>query len=234
MEKSMDWKATIKQLIPPFVLNRTLLTFPFLYRTEMVNFETNISAGGGIDDLLSQLDLVLEMDGNIIECGSSRCGTSIIMANYLRAKGKVKSVYACDSFEGFDKNELKRERAKGLTTAGEKSFTSTSYRYVSTKLERLGLYNTVIPIKGFFQDTLPHISSKFCIALVDCDLTDSIMYSAETIWPKLVRGGRILFDDYTDEDFKGARLGIDQFVLEHDDEIERHGLLKRLYLVKKA
>jgi hypothetical protein len=229
----MNWKRAIKQRIPPFILNRTLLALPFLYRTKMVNFETNISQDG-IDDLLSQLNLVLELEGSIIECGSSRCGASIIIANYLRSKGNSKSVYACDSFEGFDEQELNQERVNGLTVASGKAFSSTSYRYVNMKIERLGLSNVVIPVKGFFQDTLPHIDAKVCLALVDCDLRDSIIYCAETIWPRLVRGGRIVFDDYTSEDFKGARFGIDYFVRNRYNEIANHGLLKRLYLVQKT
>jgi hypothetical protein len=177
--------------------------------------------------------MVLGLEGNIIECGSARCGASIIMAYHLRARGCTKSVYACDSFEGFDHAELRRERASGLTTASEKSFTSTSYRYVQTKLAKLGVNGVVLPVKGFFQTTLPCISSEFCCALVDCDFRDSVIYCAETIWPHLVSGGRILFDDYTSEDFRGARLGIDDFIEKYENEIEEHGLLNHLYLVKK-
>jgi len=228
----MNWKIFIKQSIPPSILNNVLLAFPFLYHTKIVNFETNIPARG-IQELRSQLDMVLGLEGNIIECGSSRCGASIIIAYHLRARGCTKSVYACDSFEGFDHDELRRERASGLTTASDKSFTSTSYRYVQTKLAKLGVNDIVLPVKGFFQTTLPHISSEFCFALIDCDLRDSLIYCAETIWSHLVSGGRILFDDYTSEDFQGARLGIDYFIEKYENEIEEHGLLNHLYLVKK-
>jgi hypothetical protein len=229
----MNWKLIIKQAIPLDILNRILLALPFLYRTKLVNYETNIDTDG-IDDILSQLDYVLQLEGNIIEFGSSRCGASIIMANYIRSKGIPKKIYACDSFEGFEPDELMREKASGLTTATEKSFTSTSYEYVRLKIERLKLGDVIVPVKGFFQDTLPDIHSKFCFALVDCDLRDSLVYCAEALWPSLEKGARILFDDYTDKNFKGARLGIDHFVNKYEKEIEEHGLLKRMYMVKKG
>ena len=80
------------------------------------------------------------------------------------------------------------------------------------KISRLGVADIVIPVRGFFRDTLPQIQSNFILALIDCDLKDSILYCAETIWLKLMANGRIVFDDYTNEEFKGARLAVDSFV----------------------
>jgi len=155
------------------------------------------------------------------------------MANYLRSKHVHKIIYALDSFEGFDRFELNREREAGLVKTSDKAFTSTSYKYVERKINKLGVEDIVIPIKGFFQDTLPHIKSNFCFALIDCDLRESIIYCAETIWPSLMNNGRIVFDDYICEEFQGARLGIESFVGAYKDEISEHGLLNRLYYVRK-
>ena len=71
----MNLKLKIKRAIPPFVLNNLLLAFPFLYRTKLVNYETNLLENDGIAELLTLLETVLNVEGNIIECGSSRCGT---------------------------------------------------------------------------------------------------------------------------------------------------------------
>jgi len=193
-----------------------------------------LRAAGGIDELLAQLSTVLDVEGDIIECGSSRCGASIIMANYLHARKINKKILACDSYEGFDPSELKREQKAGLTTATSNAFTSTSYSYVHKKIAAFRLQDTVIPIKGYFQDSLPKIYGPFCLALIDCDLRDSLIYSAETIWPNLSSGGRILFDDYLDRQSKGAQEGVDIFVEKHRAEISAYGLLNRLYYVCKA
>jgi O-methyltransferase len=225
-------KTILKRAIPPRLLNNALLAFPSLYRTRLVNYETNM-ATPGLDDLLSQLECALELPGDIIECGSSRCGASVIMANYCRTRGIEKTIYACDSFQGFDPEELRKERDAGLTATPERAFTSTSYDYVRKKITRLRVDNVVRPIKGYFSMTLPHIHSTFCLALVDCDLADSILYCAETIWPKLVSKGRILFDDYLEDEFRGARIGVDQFIKKYSSEIEHHGLGKQLYVVTK-
>jgi hypothetical protein len=226
-------KIILKHAFPPALLNAVLLQFPFLYRTKLVFYETNLQSEGGIDELLAQMAIVLDVEGNIIECGSSRCGTSIIMAHYLRTKHVNKKILACDSFEGFDQDELKREQKAELTTATSNSFTSTSYQYVQKKIVALGFQDTVIPIKGYFQDTLPKIAGSFCLALIDCDLKDSLVYSAETIWPKLLSRGCLLFDDYLHPEFRGAKQGVDIFVKKHRAEISEHGLLNRLYYLRK-
>jgi hypothetical protein len=92
-----SWKATLKHAIPPGLLNALLLRFPSLYHTKLVFYETKLRPLGGIDELLAQLAGVLDVDGQIIECSSSRCGASVMMAKYLRSQQVSKKVLACDS-----------------------------------------------------------------------------------------------------------------------------------------
>ena len=119
----MQLKARIKRMVPPAVLNNIMLTFPQLYKTKLVCFESNLEAGGGLEDLQQQLESVLSLDGDIAECGSSRCGTSIFMANYLRRENVKKTIYAFDSFEGFEPEEIKKEKALGWNTSLDGVFT---------------------------------------------------------------------------------------------------------------
>jgi O-methyltransferase len=229
----MNWKSLIKESVPAPLLNRALLTCPFLYSWKAVNYETNLPPEG-IADLLSQLESALGLEGDIVECGSSRCGASVIMARRLQARRSAKRIYACDSFEGFDLAELRREKTSGLTDTPDDAFTSTSYRYVQAKLAKLGCSDTVIPVRGFFQDTLPRLDvKKVCFALIDCDLRDSLVFCAENLWSRLVAGGRLLFDDYASAEYQGARVGIETFVERHANEIASHGLLDQLYFVEK-
>src|SRR5258707_7685118 len=87
-----SWKASLKNMIPPALLNAILLRFPSLYGTKLVFYETNLQKAGEIDELLAQMAMAMDVDGDIIECGSSRCGTSIIMANCLRARQLNKKI----------------------------------------------------------------------------------------------------------------------------------------------
>lgn len=225
------WQAIIKRIVPRPVLYELLLVFPLLYRTRSVQYETNLAQA--VPELIKQLDQTLALEGEIIECGSARCGTSVMIAAHLRKRRVQKRVYALDSFEGFDRTELAREREAGLTEEANDAFTNTSYAYVVRKIKRLGLEGLVIPIKGYFEQTLPRFQSPICFALIDCDLRESIVYCAEYLWQQLVSGGCMVFDDYTSGNYRGARFAIDQFVESHRHEIVSHGLGTRLYSVVK-
>lgn len=230
----MTIKARIKRLLPPSVYNSIMLRLPILYQVPPVNWETNLTREG-IEDVLRLLDSTLTLEGDIIECGSSRCGTSIIIARYLRDRANTKKVYAFDSFEGFDREELARERSLGLAQVSEDAFTSVTYEYVLAKIRRCGFEDTVIPVKGFFEETLPRLSpdGRFCFVFIDCDLRHSMTYCAVTLWPRIVPGGLICFDDYGSDDFKGARLAVDDFVSRSQEGIDSHGVLSCGYYVRK-
>jgi macrocin-O-methyltransferase TylF-like protien len=229
----MSWKGTVKHLIPPSLLNSLLLRAPFLYRTQLVNFETNMD-GDGLSDLLEALDEVKEVEGDVIECGASRCGTSIILARYITSKNLRKRVLACDSFTGFRSEEVRKERASGLSREADNAYTSAGYGYVQRKLQVLGLSDTVQLIQGYFQETLSDLKGPFSLALVDCDLLESMSYCAAAVFDKLSPGGYLAFDDYTSIDFGGARIAVDKFVSDHRSRLIDLGLRRRLYFVRKS
>ena len=65
-------------------MNNILLTFPWLYKLKIINYETVLSLQGGISEIILKIDQTKNIKGNIIEYGAARCGTSAIMANYLK------------------------------------------------------------------------------------------------------------------------------------------------------
>ena len=213
-----------------------MLTLPALYGLPFVSYETNMAGDGGVEDLYELIEGASERPGEVIECGSSRCGTSILMARQLRRLGVRKIVYALDSFEGFPQQEFERERARGLTYAPDDAFTSTNFEYVVEKLRKLGYEDSIVPVKGFFEDTLPSIASQseFAFALIDCDLQESMRFCANTLWPRISAGGVLAFDDYNSTEFRGAKLAIDEFVNAGPPDLDSHDILNRLYYVKKA
>ena len=226
-------RVEVFNLIPKSIINNILLIFPRLYKLKIINYETVLSLNDGISEIILKIDQTKNIKGNIIECGAARCGTSVIMGNHLKKTDSKKIVYACDSFEGFNKDEIIKEREKGLTKALESAFTYTSYDYIVKKIKRLKLDRQIIPVKGFFHNTLSNIDSKFSLALIDADLEESICQAADSAWPKLSSGGVMLFDEYNNRWYEGAKIAIDRFVSEYESEFEEHYMMKRLYYVKK-
>ena len=106
----MRIRRNVKRLFPPSWYNRLMLTVPAIYNLPLVDYETNMDRDG-LDDLYSLIYETAKCPGDIVECGSSRCGGAILMARHLRGLGIHKKVYALDSFEGFPKAEFEREKS---------------------------------------------------------------------------------------------------------------------------
>jgi len=230
--RARNVRAAIKRLVPSNVLDQALLAAPWLYRTRLVNYETNLDQSR-VNVLLNHLKEASAVDGDVIECGTSRGGSAVIMARALRQAGRRKTVFACDSFAGFDRSELAAERDAGLTEVADDAFTSTSLLYVQRKLAVLGLTDVVKPVAGYFQDTLPQIEGRFCLAFIDCDLRDSVVYCARQLWPRLAPGGQMLFDDYDAAGWQGAARGIHEFIDEQGEAIAAQGRQSGMYWVVK-
>jgi O-methyltransferase len=227
-----SWRLRVKRLIPPRFLNNALLSVPVLYRTSIVNYETNMGPRE-LEDLREILPEAVKVSGDLIECGASRCGSAVITARWLSKHGLNRRIFACDSFEGFRPAEFENQRQRGLAKVENNAFTSTNYPYVLRKLKVLGLKDIIIPIKGYFQDTLDSVLGPFCYALIDCDLEQSMEYCACTLFPKLSPGGWMVFDDYFSQRYKGARHAVDRFVQSHRPQIEFDQPRRSLYIVRK-
>lgn len=223
-----DPRAVIKQLLPTAVLDRALLSFPSLYATRVVNYETNLDRAK-VEFLLDRLRAVSALPGDVVECGSSRGGSAALMAEELKAGGVRKTIFACDSYAGFDQAELRAEREAGLTAAPDDAFTSTSLDYVMDKFRALGLSDRITPVPGFFEQTLPTLKGNFCLAFIDCDLRASVEYCARELWPRLVPGGQMLVDDYNAEGWGGAALGVRDFLAIEPASLCSHGASSGMY-----
>lgn len=215
-------------------LKRELLLWrPSLYATDAIRYEQSLACEEEAQALLSKLDGTLDVPGDIIECGCFLCGTTVRMARHLQQRHCRKRIYACDTFTGFDPPEFHRDRRSGEASA-ERDYAENDFTYVQRKLKRLGVADEVTLVKGLFQETLARLSGPFSFAFIDCDLHDSMLYAARTLWPHLSVGGCCVFDDYDNDSFRGATRAVDTLVREQAHTIgERGPLADKLYFAYK-
>ena len=216
---------------------RILLTWPRLYATNRIKYERSLTHDGEIEALLSKLDATLAVPGDIIECGCYLCGSTVSMARLLQQHGSAKRIYACDTFAGFDASELSIEKKRANTgrTSGEVEYVTNDFVYIQQKLKRLGVADQIVLVKGLFQDTLESLQGPFSFAFIDCDLQDSMLYAARTIWPRLSSGGCCVFDDYANDAYRGAAKAITTFIAEQAQTISQHGPLSyKMYFACQA
>jgi hypothetical protein len=194
--------------------------------------------GSNIRIILKLLSSVAALPGDVAECGVYQGATLVPEALYLHQNKLSKTLFGCDSFEGFDEAVLSEIALGGSNDPQKKlgGFSDTSYALIVEKLRRLGLQDRVRLLKGYFEKTLPQLSDhNFCFVHLDCDLYDSYKTCLEFFYPRLVTGGIILFDEYNDPPWPGCNKAVDEFFDDKSEkpiEIESENYVK--YYIQKV
>ena len=120
-------------------------------------------------------------------------------------------------------------------------FDNTSLELLKRKIDYFGLTNVKI-IGGEFGETMSPKRNNPTIVmagLIDCDLYSGYVDTLNFFWPRLSSQGMIFLDEYFSLKFPGARVAVDDFVLDNhadarlarsdeiDDGFERWFLLKK-------
>lgn len=191
--------------------------------------------------LANAVDQTLQLAGYVIECGVFRGSTLLGMAHRLALHGRRDvNLIGCDSFQGFPVPT--REDALADGTFHERAlkgvYSDTNYEVLYSRISALGYAQNVKLIKGFFNDTLPSLADlRFRLVHLDCDLYESYVSCLNLLYPRLVPGGYMVFDEYdlAAAAYPGAKKAIDQFLADKPEEVERFGVgtHARCYIVKR-
>ena len=88
--------------------------------------------------------------------------------------------------------------------------------------------------KGLFDQTLPLYQGKIALLHLDCDLYESYMVALKNLYAKVVPGGIIMFDEYDDARWPGARKAIDEFFADKPEKPMPHSKCAWKYYLVKA
>ena len=139
--------------------------------------------------------------GDVIEVGVYKGGSACLLAGCSKHYNMNNSIYFCDTFEGVVKSSDKDE----YYNDGE--FSDTSAEGVNALIEICKFDNVKI-LKGVFPDDNIFIkelkNKKFRFCHIDVDTYNSAKDSFEFLWPKIVDGGVLHFDDYGCPDTNGV------------------------------
>lgn len=154
------------------------------------------------------------IEGAVAECGVFR-GDS---AKYINCFFKDRDLYLCDTFEGFNSEDLEDEMEHNAGTflnsrfADASCFAETSIELVLSKM----LYeDKVIIKKGYFPETMKDVEEKFAFVNLDMDLYIPMLEGLRYFWGRMSKNGCILLHDYFSEEFER----VSQAVKDFEDEI---------------
>lgn len=129
--------------------------------------------------------------GDVIEIGVWRGGTGCLMAHRAKLSGIPATFYLCDTFQGV----VKAGAADRQYAGGEHA--DTSRGLVEALSNKLDLTNIRI-LTGIFPEETGHLVSNlnFRMCHIDVDVYESCRDILNWVWPRLARGGIVVFDDY--------------------------------------
>jgi hypothetical protein len=184
-------------------------------------------------------DRVKAVPGDLVECGVS-IGEGILAWSLLSdLSGVTRDIFGFDSFQGFP-GSLEADRK----TDGSFHTARGDYASPPELVMKLLEHGRVAPsfaaahvhlVRGFFEDTLDRYDGTIALLHLDCDLYESYMTCLRRLYSRVHAGGLILFDEYDNEAFPGARRAIEEFFADKPERIassNTYGYLK--YHVVKA
>lgn len=170
--------------------------------------------------------MVVDLPGDIVELGVFR-GTSLMhWANFLEIRNmgdRQKQVFGFDNFKGFTtitKEDGKMDESVFKTEGG---FDSSVFEEMLIDAIRIFDMDRFIPykprvilVKGDIEKTVPefvenHPGLRICLLHFDCDMYSPTMTGLKYLWPLVVPGGVVLFDEYGIRPWEGESKAVDEF-----------------------
>ena len=132
------------------------------------------------------INQVKELHGDAAEVGVYKGGTAKLLAKGFESKSK--NIQLFDTFTGMPPTDPKKD------VFLEGAFGDTSLKDVEKYLSDC---DNVYLYKGIFPDTAKSIHDKtFCLVHIDVDVYKSVLDSCEFFYPRMAKGGIMIFDDY--------------------------------------
>ena len=181
-----------------------------------------------IISLIRAVDYIVSnnIEGDIIECGVWKGGSSMAIAKTLINNNSTeRQLYLYDTFQGMTEPEdidqdFNKTSAKTLLNNTDIK-TSVIWAYSELDEVKANLTATQYPqslihcIKGKVEETLPYSQhSKIALLRLDTDWYASTKAELEFLFPKLVKGGILIIDDYGH--WQGARKAVDEYFKENN------------------
>jgi len=139
--------------------------------------------------------------GDVAEVGVYKGGTAKLLAETFLEDKKILHLY--DTFNGMPPTE-------DFDLHFEGNFNDVTFEEVQKYLWEYN-YKTKFYV-GIFPETF-NLQSQllYCFVHVDCDIYTSVRSCCEIFYPRMSKGGIILFDDYGLLSCPGAKIAVDEY-----------------------
>jgi O-methyltransferase len=160
---------------------------------------------------LCEVALTQHDRGDIVECGCWR-GHSAHMISVLATQHAFKGVFHIfDSFEGLS-GLTQEDRSERYNLSKEQIEDQARWFACPEDVVKANLseFSFIKTYKGWVPDRFSEVADRqFSFVHIDLDLYKPIADSIEFFYPRMLKGGIMVFDDYGSARFPGAKKAID-------------------------
>ena len=186
----------------------------------------------------SMLDRVSHLRGDIVECGVSVGHGILYWALLCELTAQDRMIYGFDSFAGFPPSTGEDKKTDN-TFQTQRGDYSSPPELVMKVLEEGRISPSFVSqkvrlVRGFFEKTLQDYKGTIALLHLDCDLYDSYHTCLSSLYSRVLTGGVVLFDEYDDANFPGAKQAVDEFFANKAERVQTYSDLQytKAYVVK--
>lgn len=164
-----------------------------------------------------------DIDGDFVECGVWRGGSSMLIAKMLFNRNiNNRKIYLYDTFEGMseptnlditiDNDDAKVMLKRNVNNREESVWCLADLTDVKRNLKSTEFpESNLVYIKGKVEDTLPTKipNGKISLLRLDTDWYESTKHELNILFPMLTENGVLIVDDYGY--WKGCRQAVDEY-----------------------
>ncbi|MFO7848379.1 MAG: TylF/MycF/NovP-related O-methyltransferase [Spirochaetia bacterium] len=183
-------------------------------RFTMISLERGYSIYKSVEYIVNN-----NIPGSFVECGVWKGGASMLMAMSLRAfGGSLRRIYLYDTFAGMTVPTEEDRITWNGASVGERWSRFEGWaipkKEVMDNFSRIDYpAELILPIQGDVNHTLRQTApDEIALLRLDTDWYESTAEELRVLYPRLVRGGVLLIDDYGH--FTGARKAVDEYFSE--------------------
>ena len=211
-------------------------TFPTQFHQEIYNFVKpyTMTSPQRVCALIDAVQYVCScgLQGSFVECGVWRGGSVMAMLKTLLSINDYREIYLFDTYDGMTSPteqdiDLEGKLAKELLAKNTKSTENYLWCYAPLQEVQNNLRLTKYPqdllkfVVGKVEDTIPEQSpDQIALLRLDTDWYESTYHELVHLFPRLVKGGVLIIDDYGH--WQGARKAADQYFCENNLQLFLH------------
>lgn len=170
--------------------------------------------------------MTIDLPGDIVELGTYRGASLMSWANFLEIRNmgdRQKQVFGFDNFTGFTPFHEKDGDVDIKSGKSPDHFVASVFEDILKDAISIFDKDRFIPykprvvlVKGDIEETVPKFvkdRSGLRISLLhfDCDLYKPTKISLDSLWPLVVPGGVVLFDEYGIRPWGGESNAVDEY-----------------------